>query len=72
MTLSLEEIDQVAKELEEESKAIRKQLYKMAWYMRGSLSIEQAFMLDYNDRMIISEIIEENLETTKETKLPFF
>lgn len=40
--------------------------------MRGSLSIEQAFMLDYNDRMIISDIIEENLETTKETKLPFF
>jgi hypothetical protein len=72
LTLSLEEIDQVAKDLEEESKAIRKQLYKMAWYMRGSLSIEQAFMLDYNDRMIISDIIEENLETTKETKLPFF
>lgn len=72
MTLSLEEIDQVAKDLEEESKAIRKQLYKMAWYMRGSLSIEQAFMLDYNDRMIISDIIEENLETTKETRMPFF
>ena len=61
MTLSLEEIDQIAKDLEEESKAIRKQLYKMAWYMRGSLNIEQAFMLDYNDRMIISDIIEENL-----------
>ena len=72
MTLTLEEIDQIAKELEEESKAIRKQLYKMAWFMRGSLSIEQAFMLDYNDRLIISDIIEENLETTKETKLPFF
>lgn len=72
MTLSLEEIDQVAKDLEAESKAIRKQLYKMAWYMRGSLSIEQAFMLDYNDRMIISDIIEENLETTKETRMPFF
>jgi hypothetical protein len=72
LTLSLEEIDQVAKDLEAESKAIRKQLYKMAWYMRGSLSIEQAFMLDYNDRMIISDIIEENLETTKETRMPFF
>lgn len=72
MTLTLEEIDQIAKDLEEESKAIRKQLYKMAWYMRGALSIEQAFMLDYNDRMIISDIIEENLETTKETRMPFF
>lgn len=72
MTLTLDEIQEVIEDLEDESKAIKKQLYKMAWYMRGALSIEQAFMLDYNDRMIIADIIEENLETTKETKLPFF
>ncbi len=40
--------------------------------MRGSLSIEQAFMLDIQDREIISEIIKDNLETTKESGLPFF
>lgn len=72
MTLTLPEIDQVVKEMEEESKALIKDLYKMAWYMRGALSIEEAFQLDFNDRMIISDIIKENLETTKETKLPFF
>jgi hypothetical protein len=40
--------------------------------MRGSISIDQAFSMDYDDRAIVSKIIEENLETTKETQLPFF
>ena len=58
--------------MEEESKAIKKELYKMAWFMRGSLTFEQAFQLGYEDRMIVGDIIKENLETTKETQLPFF
>lgn len=72
MTLSLDEIDQVVQDLEKESKALKHELYKMAWFMRGALSIEEAFMLDQNDREIISKIIQDNIETTKETKLPFF
>ena len=68
----LEEIDQVVKDLEKESKALKHELYKMSWFMRGALSIEQAFMLDIQDREIISNIIHENLEVTKDTKLPFF
>lgn len=72
MTLTVEEINALAVEMEEESKAIKTELYKMCWYMRGSLSVDQAFMLDYQDREIIAGIIEKNLETTKETRLPFF
>jgi hypothetical protein len=72
LTLTVEEINALAVEMEEESKAIKTELYKMCWYMRGSLSVEQAFMLDYEDREIIAKIIEKNLETTKETRLPFF
>lgn len=40
--------------------------------MRGSINLEQAFLLDYESRELISEIIKENLETTKESGLPFF
>jgi hypothetical protein len=40
--------------------------------MRGSLTIEQAYQLDYESREIIQKIVEENLETTKKTGLPFF
>jgi hypothetical protein len=72
LTLTMEEINDVVKKLDEESKALKHELYKMAWFMRGALSIEEAFMLDQHDRDIISKIIHDNIETTKETKLPFF
>jgi hypothetical protein len=67
-----EEIQTLVQEMENDSKAIRKDIYKMAWFMRGSISIEQAFSMDYEDRIIVGKIIEENLETTKETQMPFF
>jgi hypothetical protein len=72
LTLTVAEIQEVVQEMEEESKALRKELYKMSWYMRGALSIEEAFMLTMDDRLIIADIIKDNLETTKETRLPFF
>jgi len=40
--------------------------------MRGSVSIEQAWQLDWDSRITINEIIKDNLDTTKDTGLPFF
>jgi hypothetical protein len=40
--------------------------------MRGSITVEQAFQLDFENREIINSIIGENLETTKESGIPFF
>jgi len=40
--------------------------------MRGSLTFEEAFQLDYENREILHKIIEENLETAQKTGLPFF
>jgi hypothetical protein len=68
----MEEIHREVKKLEDESKALKKELYKLAWFMRGALTFEQAYMLDVADREIIGEIVKENLETTKESQLPFF
>jgi hypothetical protein len=51
---------------------IKKELFKLMWYMRGSINLDQAMMLTYDDRKHIGEIIEENLETTKKTGLPFY
>ena len=44
----------------------------MCWYMRGSVTLEQAYQLDTESREIISQIIEENLQVTKDSGLPFF
>ena len=42
------------------------------WYMRGSISLDEAFMLSSEDRQLIGDIIKENMETTKKSGLPFF
>lgn len=40
--------------------------------MRGSISYDDAMMLSFEDRQIISNIIKDNLETTEKSGLPFF
>lgn len=70
--MTMSEIEAEVKSLDKESKALRKDTYKLAWFMRGALSVEQAFMMDIADRDIISDIVKENMETTKESGLPFF
>jgi hypothetical protein len=44
----------------------------MVWYMRGGLSYEAALNLSFEERNAVSEIIKDNLETTKKSGLPFF
>jgi hypothetical protein len=44
----------------------------MAWYMRGGITYDQIMNLSIRERDMIGKIIEENLETTKNTKMPFF
>jgi hypothetical protein len=70
--MSLPEIEAEVRKLEKESKALRKNIYKTAWFMRGALSVESAFGMDISDLDILSEIVKENLETTKESGLPFY
>ncbi len=40
--------------------------------MRGGLTYSEAMEISVQDREIINGIIEENINTTKETGLPFF
>jgi len=58
--------------MEKESNSIRQEALKMAWYMRGGLNYDQALQLSTEERKLISDMIKENLETTKKTGLPFF
>ena len=72
MSLSLEEIQELSDKMEKQTKALKNQLYKLCWYMRGSLSFSESFDLSLEDIEIISEIIKDNLDTTKKTQMPFF
>ena len=40
--------------------------------MRGGVTLDEMYNSDNSQRELMSELIKENLETTKETRLPFF
>jgi hypothetical protein len=44
----------------------------MAWYMRGGASYEDIMNMSETERRAINDIIENNLEITKKSQLPFF
>jgi hypothetical protein len=58
--------------MDAETKEIKHELLMMCWYMRGGLTYNEAFCLPPKDREIISQIIKDNLDTTKKTGQPFF
>jgi hypothetical protein len=68
----VDEILAIVKEYEGEQKELKNECFKLTWFMRGGVSVDEVFTLSYEDRSIISEIIKENLDTTKKTGQPFF
>lgn len=72
MTLDNESIVEWLNQMEKESKAIKSELIKMCWFMRGGLTYDEAIMLGREERDIIASLIKENLETTKKSGMPFF
>jgi hypothetical protein len=58
--------------MEKETVDIRREAIQLSWYMRGGLSYDQALQLSVSERTLISELIKENLDTTKKSGLPFF
>ena len=72
MTLDNDAIVELIESYDNESRAIKEEALKMTWFMRGGLSYSEAMMLGFPEREIISKIIKKNMETTKESGLPFF
>jgi hypothetical protein len=72
LTLSHEQVIAWLDRMDRESKAIKEDLISMCWFMRGSITYDDAMLLSNEDRKIITKIIEKNLETTKKSGLPFF
>jgi hypothetical protein len=70
--LSQDDIEKLVKGYEEEVTIIKRNALKAAWYMRGSLSYVDAMNLSPTETNIINKLIDENLEVTKKSGLPFF
>ena len=65
------EILLLSSDMDKEAKAIKKDVLKLCWYMRGGVSSHDLFhTYSYEDRILINEIIKENIEATKKSGMP--
>ena len=70
--MSAEDMLNYFNQLERESKALKEEVLKLCWYMRGAISYDEGMLLSFSDRKYIAELVKENLETAKKSGMPFF
>jgi hypothetical protein len=58
--------------MENQCKNIKMETFRLSWFMRGGMTLDEAFALGSEEREIIAEIVKENFETTKKTQMPYF
>lgn len=65
------DIEEYLKDLEGQAKNIKDEIFRISWYMRGGVSSDDLFhKYSYEDRVIINQIIKDNIEATKNSRLP--
>jgi hypothetical protein len=70
MSMSNSDIEQYLKRLELHTKNIKDEIFRISWYMRGGVSSEDLFhVYSAEDRQIMGELIKENIETTKNSRM---
>ena len=60
------------KDFDSQVKNLKLELMKLCWFMRGGMSWNEALVLSPDERTIVSQLVKENMETTKKSGQPFF
>ena len=64
------EIEKWLKSFESETKSLKDEIFRISWYMRGGVTSEDLFhAYSYEDRQIMNEIIKDNIEATKKSRI---
>ena len=66
------EIIAYLEDFESQTKNLKLELMKVCWFMRGGMSWNEALILSPDEREIVSQLVKENMETTKKSGQPFF
>lgn len=62
MNSTPEEIDNLLKGMAANSKAILTEVAEICWYMRGSITWDEAMRLTQSEKEVISEFIKDNIK----------
>jgi hypothetical protein len=60
------------KDFDSQVKNLKLELMKVCWFMRGGMSWNESLILSPDEREIVSQLVKENMETTKKSGQPFF
>ena len=60
------------KDFDNETKNLKMELMKICWFMRGGMSWNESLVLSPDERGIVSQLVKENMDTTKKSGQPFF
>jgi len=60
------------KDMESQSKNLKMELLRACWYMRGGVTLQEAYHMSPDERSILGQLVKENMDTTKKSGLPFF
>lgn len=72
LTLTPDGVKKLVDSYEKECSEIKRSALQLAWYMRGGASYEDILNMSTQERVMINNIVENNLEVTKKSQLPFF
>jgi len=70
--LPIDQIEKLTDGMVKEINDLDRHALKMSWYMRGGVSYSDIMNMTSKQVDSLNSIIEENLETTKKTQMPFF
>jgi len=72
LRLGPEGVQKLLDDMEKECEAIKKNALSLSWYMRGGASYADVLNMSAMERNAINQLVEEHLETTKKSQMPFF
>lgn len=72
MTLTADQIDDFVATFDKDTKAIKSELLRICWHMRGGISYQEAHMLTQDERDLVAKLVEEHMNVTQETGMPFY
>lgn len=70
--VDMAEMKKLADGMWNEAIAIKQNAMRMVWYMRGGVQYSDIMNMSRDEIDAINKIIQDNLETTKKTQMPFF